>query len=1338
MILVQDPAEAEYDGMPKSAIATGLVDIVAPVAELAAQLVAAKQAGRTLELPADANDLSATAEATLLHLLTHLRVRTGHDFTGYKRATILRRIARRMQVTQLPTLTAYLHRLRQDAEEMEALNRDLLIHVTEFFRDPEAWEVLAQKIVPQLFTGKGRDDQVRVWTVGCATGEEAYGIAMLLLEHAGTLPQPLQIQVFASDLGDQALDYARKGVYPAAIAANVSAERLGRFFIQENSHYQVRDELRERVLFTQHNLLQDPPFSKLDLVLCRNLLIYLQRPLQERVFETFHYALRPEGYLFLGGAESPESITTLFEAVNKQHRIYRPSRESQGTLVLPTLSLSPRPEREASAREMPRGADPGMPGLGEAHAPPSLLVAASYQVLQLSETAGRYLQHPAGTLTSEVLRLVRPELQADLRAALFRALESGHTTLTRPVPVRFNGAPHPVAMFVRPVSSGQALVFFLEDATPVTEEAATDEENSAASAQQMQAELGQAQRQMQALREEYETTVEELRSSNEELQSTNEEYRSTLEELGTSKEELQSVNEELQTVNLELRSKVEETSQSNSDLHNLFAATEIATLFLDRELKIKRYTPRAVNLFNLMPPDQGRPIGHLRTTLHYESLEEDARRVLKHLTPIAREVEDAEGRWYQVNVRPYRTPTDHIDGVVITFVDMTSNKRNELALQEAKEYAESIVHTIPDALLVLDTELRLRTANDSFYSLFQVEPAHTEGRLIYELGNGQWNIPTLRVLLEEILPDNQIFTGYEVDHTFEQLGRRTMLLNGRLDHAQLILLAITDITERKVAEEALRASEEKYRTIFETIDEGFCIYEVIYDGNGKPVDLKWIEVNPAYEKQTGLKNVVGKRHSALSMATEQYWYDIYDRTAKTGEAADFENWHEPTNRWYRVFASRIGGAESKQVAVVFEDITERKQREQQQAFILSFTDATRNLVESKQIQIETCKMLGIELSADRVNYAEIHGNEYVVASEHLVLGLPSMKGRYPIDSFRKEEIDAFRAGKTVIIKDILAEPSITKEEAAVYQAINVCAFISVPLVKAENLVAVLSVIKSEPYQWYQNEIALVEEMAERTWAAVERARAEEALRELNQTLEEQVVQRSQQVRTLVTQLALSEQKERQRISQVLHDDLQQRLYATQFQLTGLRNLLDGQLDSTAEEEAQHLFAELEAQLAASIAQMRTLSVDLSPPVLAGEGLDIALGWLATQMKQQHGLSIQVQTAESLPVLNANLRVLLFQTIRELLFNIVKHAGVAEAVVTLRHTDDELHIEVIDQGTGFDATAILGAPEQNHGLQQNHQRLELLGGQMRIESSGETGTRVVLTCPLSTEDREERT
>ena len=476
LVLAQSPEEAEYDGMPRSAIATGLVDIVAPVAELATQLVAAKQANTTIQLPTESDLLSDAAHHTLTQILAQVRARTGHDFSGYKTATLLRRIGRRLQLTHLPTLTAYLHRLRQDGDEAEALFRDLLINVTEFFRDPEAWAALQKKVIPQLFAGKGRDDSVRIWAVGCATGEEAYTLTMLLLEYVDELTAPPAIQVFASDLGERALQFGREGYYPEAIAADLSKERLTRFFAKDNSHYRVRPELRDPVLFTQHNLLQDPPFSKIDLIICRNLLIYIQRELQEKIFETFYYALRPGGYLFLGNAESAEDATNLFDSLDKRHRLYQRRRQSTRGPILPSLPLLPHSSRPSlSETELARRTQ--LPReehqlLLEAVAPPSVLVDRDFNLLHLSAQAGRYLLAPGGTPTTDILKLVRPELQAELRTALFRAFDEHQATLTQPVPVHFNGSPHPVYLIVRPhhLADGQprALVLFWEGSIPVT------------------------------------------------------------------------------------------------------------------------------------------------------------------------------------------------------------------------------------------------------------------------------------------------------------------------------------------------------------------------------------------------------------------------------------------------------------------------------------------------------------------------------------------------------------------------------------------------------------------------------------------------------------------------------------------------------------------------------------------------------------------------------------------------------------------------------------------------------------------------------------------------------
>jgi two-component system CheB/CheR fusion protein len=805
LVFAQAPDEAEYDSMPRSAIATGVVDVVGTVAELAAQLVAAKQVHFAFGEMLAVAELPQAEQRTLAQILTLVRTRTGHDFTSYKRSTLLRRISRRMQLTHVATLDAYLHELRQDAAEAESLFHDLLIHVTEFFRDPQAWAALADTVIPRLFAGKGRGDQVRVWAAGCATGEEAYSLAMLLLEHAGTMDAPPQIQIFATDLGEAALRFARTGIYPEAISVTVAPERLARFFSHDDSHYQVRPEVRERVLFTAHNLLHDPPFSRLDLVVCRNLLIYLERDLQRMVFETFHYALRQSGYLFLGGAESPESAVELFRPVDKRHHIYERSGSARSSLPSLLTRVRQQTPSAASAHSKADAVEEAHVRLLEEVGPPSLLVNEAYQVLHFSETVGRYLLHPRGPLTADVRQLVRPDLQRDLQIALHIALVEGKATLTKPLPVQFNGESHPVALLVRPSPMRErALVLFLEGESPQSPPEDGDQSLRDASLPHVEAELRQTQEYLQTVHEEYQTTVEELRSANEELLSANEEYHSTLEELETSKEELQSLNEELQTLNQQLRRQFEEASQANSDLQNLFAATEIATIFLDRELHIKRYTPRAGDLLNLQPGDRGRLITHLHSNLHYEQLEADLRAVLANLTPLEQEVRGAAGEWFQMNIRPYRTLDDRIDGVVVTFVDITARKLAQQELLEAMEYADKIVQTLREPLLVLKPDLRVRLANEAFYTAFQSTPEQTEGRLIYELGDNQWDIPALRTLLEQVLPQNNVFNDFEIVHEFERGRQQTLLLNGRrLDHVQLILLAIEDITGRKQAEEDL-------------------------------------------------------------------------------------------------------------------------------------------------------------------------------------------------------------------------------------------------------------------------------------------------------------------------------------------------------------------------------------------------------------------------------------------------------------------------------------------------------------------------------------------------------
>jgi two-component system CheB/CheR fusion protein len=676
IILVQDPAEAEYPSMPRSAIATGMVDFVLPLRELAKHIA---------EL-ASTKDRVAISEAKvneemLRRILALVRVRTEHDFSKYKRPTVLRRLARRMQVTRTEPLDDYYDFLRDEAGEAQALLGDLLISVTTFFRDYEAFEALRQQALPQLFAEEHASDTVRAWVPGCATGEEAYTIAMLLLEEAPR-HEPRAIQVFGSDVDLQALAMAREGRYPAAIEADVNEERLRRFFTREQDHFRVRREPRDTVVFASHSLLRDPPFSRMDLVSCRNLLIYLDRELQQQVCTTLNYALVPGGFLILGASETADSPPGLFRTIDRKARIYQSTAETgERPRLLPQLLGAFGVGERGFERPHGRSAAQTSAGLHrealEKEAPPSMLVDATHRIVHLSEHAGRFLQPSGGPLTADAVELVRPELRLDLRTSLNRAFEQGRATLSLPIPVSFNGAAHRVFLQVKPAEQmgnekpKHALVLFIEGAAAerlALPEQPADGNDSDETTRRLTEELALAHAQLRTTREESESANEELRATNEELQSINEEYRSTSEELETSKEELQSINEELQTVNSELKLKLDLVSRAHNDLQNLIAATDFGTLFLDPSLRVKFFTARATDIFRLTPNDQGRPITDFAHQLEYDGLAIDARSALAHLTPIRREIHSRDGRWFDIRLRPPHRPEqgrrrgDHVHG----------------------------------------------------------------------------------------------------------------------------------------------------------------------------------------------------------------------------------------------------------------------------------------------------------------------------------------------------------------------------------------------------------------------------------------------------------------------------------------------------------------------------------------------------------------------------------------------------------------------------------------------------------------------------------------------------
>ncbi|HXD07856.1 MAG TPA: CheR family methyltransferase, partial [Burkholderiaceae bacterium] len=642
LTVAQDPQEAEHASMPRAAIATGMVDWVLPVAEMGPQLLRYFELEKKLKLPPEEPPHAAPVagdEAALREVLAFLRSRTGRDFSCYKRATVVRRIARRMQVNGVQDLPGYLTSLRTRPGEAGALLQDLLISVTNFFRDAHCFQALDAQL-GELFKDKGPNDSVRVWVAACATGEEAYSLAILLTEKARELEASPLIQLFATDLDEQAIRTAREGSYPSTIEGDVSAELLRRYFIKDAHGYKVRREMREMVLFAQHDLLKDSPFSRLDLISCRNLLIYLNRDAQQRVLEIFNFALLPRGMLFLGSSESVEDASELFSVADKKNRIFAQLPNSrvglpipvgpgtiakalevqQQTLGAPALTSQAYQQAGAAGRA-------GKPlerrgtSWGELHfklleslAPPSVLVDAEHDIVHMSASVGRYLQYSGGEPSKSLLRAVHPSLRIELRAALYQAAQTQSTAEVLVSPTELGGESRAIAIRVSPVTGlGAELFLVMFSDHPVG--SATQPETASAERVEAQPVARHLERELERLKahlrdtvEEYEASTEELKASNEELQAMNEELRSATEELETSREELQSINEELTTVNQELKNKVEELGQANSDLHNLMASTAIATIFLDRELRITRYTPSAVDLFNLIQSDIGRPL----------------------------------------------------------------------------------------------------------------------------------------------------------------------------------------------------------------------------------------------------------------------------------------------------------------------------------------------------------------------------------------------------------------------------------------------------------------------------------------------------------------------------------------------------------------------------------------------------------------------------------------------------------------------------------------------------------------------------------------------------------
>ncbi len=799
--MVQEPASAGYDGMPSSAVATGLVDYVLPAEQLAGQLLAYLKHPYVQTL-APITSLGPPAVDWLHKIYILLRSQSGHDFSLYKQKTVARRIERRMALQQIERIEDYYRYLQQTPAEVDTLFKELLIGVTNFFRDPDAFAVLGQAVIPRLFEQREPGDTLRMWVPGCATGEEAYSLGILLREHLAGLNREVKGQIFATDINAGAIERARLGRYPLSIAADVSPERLQRFFVQGEDTYQVGEQIRGMVIFAVQSVIKDPPFSKVDLISCRNLLIYLEPALQKKVMSIFHYALKPGGFLFLGSSESTDEFSHLFNPVDRKARLFQRAANGGGTrpsMAVPLLPWASEASAAAGAAGKRMSLHDLVAGVLLEQAPASLVVNAAGDILYVHGRTGKYLELASGEgVNANLFRLAREGLRAALASAMARATAARETVTCAGVQVKTNGEVQAINLTVKRLPETRdgrdlLLVQFhemepnLQPALPAVTEAGR---------------VTELEHELQAVREYLQATIEELEAANEELTSTNEEMQSANEELESSREELQSLNEELVTLNSEHEQKIVRLTQVNNDLTNVLTRIDVGIIFLDSRLRIRRFNPAATRISNLIEGDIGRPIGHIVSNLRYEHLVPAAQAVLDNLALQEAEVQSRDGRWYFMRIRPYRTADNVIAGVMLTFNDITGQKevqaqlsQAQAAAQAAAELAENIVNMVRDPLVILSAALQVVSANHAFYATFRTSPEETVGQLIYDLG--QWNSPRLHELLEEIIPQRTSFENFELEFDFPAVGSKRLRFTARQieparGQSSLILLMIEE------------------------------------------------------------------------------------------------------------------------------------------------------------------------------------------------------------------------------------------------------------------------------------------------------------------------------------------------------------------------------------------------------------------------------------------------------------------------------------------------------------------------------------------------------------------
>ncbi|MGA2713603.1 MAG: chemotaxis protein CheB [Bryobacteraceae bacterium] len=825
----QDPKTAQWPAMPLSAITAGSVDFVLPPKRIAAELA---RIGRhpylveALEVPGGVPEGSDLDRICLL-----LRSSAGVDFRLYKQATVRRRIARRMALQKIASLAKYAQILKQNPEEAQALTDDIFIHVTSFFRDPECFQALRKRVLAKLCLKRSAGDPIRIWVAGCSTGEEVYSIAMLLLEELGEQSNRVGIQFFGTDIQERAVEHARAGTYPESAVAAVSPARLKRFFVQTDHGYQIQKSIRDLCVFARHDLAKDPPFSRLDLISCRNVLIYMGSALQKRVLSVFQYALKPGGFLFLGNSESIGDYSDAFTADDQKHRIFLRKLSPAAFREIPSTANQFREPAAAPLRTSATSAATDFrreaeDALLEHYAPPALIVDPDLHIVHFQGDLSSYLAPATGQPSFHLLKMVRPELVVDLRAAISRFRKEGVAVHKDGVQFEHQGKPAAVRLEVRPLKTRTGkrrdllVVFQKVEAAGLSEArkpGGATGKRSSEKTERLERELASTRDNLRSLIAEHETAKEEMKAASEEILSSNEELQSTNEELETAKEELQSSNEELITLNDELQHRNAELNVLTHDLSNLLVGVDIPVLVLDADLRVRRFTPVAGKLLNLILGDVGRPFSNIASTLDVADWKDLFSEVTGQGRLIEREVNDRNGHRYSLRVRPYKTSDNRIEGVLVVMLDTDLIYRARDEAQKSGDYARAIVETIHEALVVVDSECRVLTVNRSFCDLFRVPLQNVGNQSFFGQGAGQFKVSRLRELLQGVLSKGNEIKDFEVDQQFAGIGRRHLVLNAhKVDTSKRILIAIEDFTERKQAQEEAENSQSTIRALLDS------------------------------------------------------------------------------------------------------------------------------------------------------------------------------------------------------------------------------------------------------------------------------------------------------------------------------------------------------------------------------------------------------------------------------------------------------------------------------------------------------------------------------------------